>query len=83
VKAVTYRDGIEGMANVGSVIRFQRKHDAHSISNKIFDFSANTIRRLMENGYDDVVDYVKAHFGIQEIEAAGLRMSEPRISLTS
>jgi hypothetical protein len=37
----------------------------------------------MENGYDDVVDYVKARFGIQEIEAAGLQTSEPRISLTS
>ncbi|MCI0559945.1 MAG: patatin-like phospholipase family protein, partial [Nitrososphaera sp.] len=78
VRAVTYRDGIEGMVNIGSVIRFQRKHDAHSISNKIFDFSSNTIRRLEQNGYDDVVDYIKANFGIQVLEDAGLQANEPR-----
>jgi predicted acylesterase/phospholipase RssA len=83
VKAVTYRDGIEGMVNIGNVIRFQRKHDNHSISNKIYDFSSNTIKLLEQNGYDDVVDYVKANFGNQVLEAVGFQSSEPRIALTS
>jgi hypothetical protein len=83
VRAVTYRDGIEGMVNIGSVIRFQRKHDDHSISNKIYDFSSNTIRRLEQNGYDDVVDYVKANFGSQVLAAVGLQTDELRIPVTS
>jgi hypothetical protein len=83
VKAVTYRDGIEGMVNIGNVIRFQRKHDNHSISNKIYDFSSNTIKLLEQNGYDDVVDYVKANFGNQVLEAVGFQSSEPRLALTS
>ena len=82
VRALTYRDGIEGMVNIGSVIRFQRKHDNHSISNKIFDFSSNTIRRLEQNGFDDVVDYVKANFGIKVLEEVGLQTNEPSIALT-
>jgi predicted acylesterase/phospholipase RssA len=83
VRAVTYRDSIEGMVKIGSVIRFQRRHDAHSISNKIYDFSSNTIKRLEQNGYDDVVDYIKANFGIQALEAAGLQVKEHPSALTA
>jgi hypothetical protein len=83
VRAVTYRDTIEGMVGVGSIIRFQRKHDAHSISGKIYDFSTNTIRRLEQSGYDDVADYIRAHFGDQVLEAAGLHVREPPRALAA
>jgi predicted acylesterase/phospholipase RssA len=83
VRAVTYRDGIEGMVDIGSVIRFQRKHDDHSINNKIFDFSSNTIRQLEQNGYNDVVDYIKTNFGVQALEDAGLQGKESRNTLTA
>ena len=47
VRATTYRDGVEGAFNIGEIIRVQRKHDDYSVSNKIFDFSSNTIKRLL------------------------------------
>ena len=72
VKATKYRDGVEGAFNMGEIIRIQRKHDDYSISNKIFDFSSNTIKRLLQDGYSDTVDSLKARFGNEVVLAAGL-----------
>ncbi|MGH9921916.1 MAG: hypothetical protein ACRD38_04110, partial [Nitrososphaerales archaeon] len=80
VRAVKYRDAIEGAWNIGEIIRIQRKHDDHSIANKIFDFSSNTIKHLLQDGYDDVVDYIKTRFGIEYLEAAGMRYDKIDIS---
>jgi predicted acylesterase/phospholipase RssA len=80
VRAVTYRDGIEGAFNIGEIIRFQRKHDEHSISNKIFDFSSNTIKHLMQNGYDDAVEYINTRFGPEHLKAAGMQYDRTDIS---
>ncbi|WP_101476604.1 patatin-like phospholipase family protein [Candidatus Nitrosotalea bavarica] len=65
VRATMYRDGVEGAFNIGEIIRVQRKHDDYSVSNKIFDFSSNTIKHLLQDGYNDTVDAVKARFGIE------------------
>ena len=73
VRGTTYRDGVEGAFNLGEIIRVQRKHDDYSISNKIFDFSSNTIRRLLQDGYNDTVDSAKALFGIEQVKAAGIQ----------
>jgi hypothetical protein len=35
------------------VIRFERKNDSDTISNKTFDFSKNTIERLIDDGYKE------------------------------
>lgn len=73
VRGTTYRDGVEGAFNMGEIIRIQRKHDDYSISNKIFDFSSNTIKRLMQDGHNDAVDYIKDKHGIDLINAAGIQ----------
>jgi len=72
VRATTYRDGVEGAFNLGEIIRVQRKHDDYSVSNKIFDFSSNTIKRLLQDGYNDTVDAIKVRFGIELVKATGL-----------
>lgn len=61
-----------GAYNLGEIIRIQREHDDNSISNKIFDFSSNTITRLIQDDYDDTVDYAKARFSIEYLKAAGV-----------
>lgn len=73
VRATKYRDGIEGSFNMGEIIRVERKHDEYSISNKIFDFTANTIKGLIQNGYDDTADWIKSHFGSEYLKAIGMQ----------
>jgi hypothetical protein len=80
VRGTTYRDGVDGAFNIGEIIRVQRKHDDYSISNKIFDFSSNTIKRLIQDGYNDSVDYIKNRFGIEQVRAAGLEIKKENIS---
>jgi hypothetical protein len=70
VRSTNYRDIVEGAFNMGEIIRIQRKHDEHSISNKIFDFSSNTIKHLIHAGYSDALDYAKTRFGIEMVKAA-------------
>jgi len=72
IKATKYRDGVEGAFNMGEIVRIQKKHDDYSISNKIFDFSSNTIKCLLQDGYDDTVDSLKVRFGNEIVLAAGL-----------
>src|SRR5574342_304291 len=73
-RGTRYRDGVEGAFNMGEIIRIQRKHDAYSISNKIFDFSSNTVKRLIQDGHNDALDYVKEHFGLEYVKAAGVQV---------
>ena len=44
---------LEGRFQIDELIRVERKNDEHTISNKIFDFSARTIKLLLEQGYND------------------------------
>jgi NTE family protein len=74
VRGTSYRDGVEGAFNLGEIIRIQRKHDDYSISNKIFDFSSNTIKHLLHDGYKDTVDTIKERFGIELVKVTGLEI---------
>ena len=38
--------------------KIERKDDIDTISNKVFDFSSNTITRLIEEGIRDSLDYL-------------------------
>lgn len=80
IRGTTYRDGVEGAFNLGEIFRVQRKHDDYSISNKIFDFSSNTIQRLLQDGYNDAVDYVKTRFGMEVVKAIGLEIKKENSS---
>ena len=73
LESMKYRNMVEGQFNIGEVIRIERKHSENETSKKIFDFSSNTIKQLIENGYDDVVNYIDTHFGHQYLKAAGLQ----------
>jgi NTE family protein len=53
---------VEGIVGVEFVARLERKNDAHTISNKIFDFSKTTIRQLIQNGYQESKEQLKKIF---------------------
>ncbi|MGA7009924.1 MAG: patatin-like phospholipase family protein [Nitrososphaeraceae archaeon] len=55
-KLATYGDLIQEMVSVDFVIRIERKNDEHSIANSTFDFSDNTISRLIRDGYEEAKD---------------------------
>jgi NTE family protein len=55
-KRFKYADLIENMVSVEQVIRIERQNDVHTIANKTFDFSGNTIRQLIRDGYDEALE---------------------------
>ena len=73
VKPMQYRNLVEGQFNIGEVIRIERKHTEHETSKKIFDFSSNTVKQLIQNGYDDVIEYLNTRFGSEYLKATGLQ----------
>ena len=48
-----FQDILEGRFQIDEIIRVDRKNDEHTISNKTFDFSSETIKLLLERGYND------------------------------
>ena len=54
-----YDDLVKGRVDVDFVARLGRKNDAHTISNKTFDFSKTTIRELIQNGYKETKEQMK------------------------
>lgn len=51
-----FQDILEGRFQIDEIIRVNRKNDEHTISNKTFDFSSETIKLLLEHGYNDTHD---------------------------
>lgn len=72
VRGTKYRDAVEGAINLGEVLRIERRHDEHSISNKTFDFSSNTIKHLLQSGSNDAIAHIIKHFGSESLKAAGI-----------
>ena len=56
---IRYNDLLKGRVDVDFVVRLERKNDSHTISNKIFDFSENTIRQLIQDGYNESKEQMK------------------------
>ena len=56
-----YDDLVRGRVDVDFVARLERKNDAHTISNKTFDFSKTTIRQLIQNGYKETKEQMKKY----------------------
>jgi NTE family protein len=48
-----YEDLLKVKLDVDFVARLERKNDRHTISNKTFDFTKNTILQLIQDGYDE------------------------------
>jgi hypothetical protein len=76
IESMKYRNMIEGQFNIGEVIRIERKITENETSKKIFDFSSNTIKQLIQNGYDDVVEYIDKRFGHDYLKATGLQQEK-------
>ena len=55
-KHLKYTDLVKHMVSVEQVIRIERKNDAHTIANKTFDFSSNTIKKLIRDGYEETLE---------------------------
>ena len=54
-------DILEGRFQIDDIIQVNRKNDEHTISNKIFDFSVETIQLLLKQGYNDALDGFKEY----------------------
>jgi NTE family protein len=54
-----YEDLLKGIVDVDFVARLERKNDNHTISNKTFDFTKNTIRQLIQDGYEETEEQLK------------------------
>jgi NTE family protein len=63
-----YEDLLKGKIDVDFVARLERKNDSHTISNKIFDFTKNTIRQLIQDGYEETKDQLKKVFETKELK---------------
>jgi NTE family protein len=57
-----YSDLVKGRVDVELVERLERKNDAHTISNKTFDFSKTTVQQLIQNGYKETKEQLKKIF---------------------
>ncbi len=58
-KKAKYEDLLKGVIDVDFVARLVRKNDAHTISNKTFDFSNTTILQLIQDGYIETKQQMK------------------------
>jgi hypothetical protein len=67
-KQLRYDDLLKGKIDVDFVARLERKNDSHTISNKIFDFTKNTILQLIQDGYEETKDQLKKVFETKELE---------------
>jgi NTE family protein len=56
---VRYEDLLKGKIDVDFFARLERKNDRHTISNKTFDFTKNTILQLIQDGYDETKEQMK------------------------
>jgi len=54
-----YEDLLKVKVDVDFVARLERKNDGHTISNKTFDFTKNTILQLIQDGYDETKEQMK------------------------
>jgi NTE family protein len=52
-RRLSYGDLLKTYLDVDVTFRLERKNDTHTISNKIFDFSTTTIRKLIQDGYEE------------------------------
>jgi hypothetical protein len=68
-----YDDLVKGIVDVDFVARLERKNDAHTISNKTFDFSKTTIQQLIQDGYQETKEQMKEVIARAIREMAGTK----------
>ena len=58
-KSWRFEDLLTIAVDIEFVVRFQRKNDVHTVSNKTFDFSKTTIQQLIQDGYQETKEQLK------------------------
>jgi predicted acylesterase/phospholipase RssA len=63
-----FYDLIDKRFDINDVLKIQRKDDEHTISDKIFDFSSDTILNLIKEGEKDALQVILGYEEKKEIE---------------
>ncbi len=58
----TYQDLINGQFRIADIMKVDRKNDPDTISSKTFDFSYDTINRLIRTGYENTIEKWEQHY---------------------
>lgn len=75
-----FSDLIYKRFDIEEVIKIQRKDDIHTISDKIFDFSSNTILNLIEEGEKDALKEIVKH-ELDEMDKNGVKQREKGVEI--
>jgi hypothetical protein len=70
LKPRRFQDILEGRFQIDEIIRVNRENDLDTISNKTFDFSSETIKLLLEQGYNDALDRFEEYMRNQPSKTA-------------
>ena len=75
-----FSDLIYRRFDIDEVIKIQRKDDIHTISDKIFDFSSDTILNLIEEGEKDALKEIVKH-ELDEMDKKGVKRREKGVEI--
>jgi hypothetical protein len=76
-----FSDLIYKRFDIDEVIKIQRKDDIHTISDKIFDFSSETILNLIEEGEKDALKEIVKH-ELEKMDKKGLEQTEKEVEIS-
>jgi NTE family protein len=76
-----FSDLIYKRFDIDEVIEIQRKDDIHTISDKIFDFSSETILNLIEEGEKDALKEIVKH-ELEKLDKKGLEQIEKEAEIS-
>jgi NTE family protein len=60
LKPRQYKEIVEGRFDISEIFRIERKNNQDTIADKTFDFSVSTIRQLLDEGYQDTLDFINS-----------------------
>lgn len=75
-----FSDLIYKRFDIDEVIKIQRKDDIHTISDKIFDFSSDTILNLIEEGEKDALKEIVKH-ELEKIDKKGSEQTKKEVEI--
>jgi NTE family protein len=76
-----FSDLVYKRLDIDEVIKIQRKDDIHTISDKIFDFSSETILNLIEEGEKDALKEIVKH-ELEKMDKKGLEQAEKEVEIS-
>jgi NTE family protein len=58
LKPRQFKEIVEGRFDISEIVRIERKNNQDTISDKTFDFSAGTIRQLLDEGFNEATEFI-------------------------